>query len=187
MANQKPDLSLNRVSRLVQTKCCSGEFSPDEARAALQGMRAAVTPARRIVLPSRFPLPLSVASQSPGYVSTCCNAYKLPGQKYGMPSGYAAVAVAAAAKLWIQHRYKEVQLKMRHACRSAALRLRSAVAARPNARSATSLLFMGILALTLGVHSENAPALYRTQPGVGSESGVLQQVLQWFSPKRSPE
>jgi EAL domain-containing protein (putative c-di-GMP-specific phosphodiesterase class I) len=37
--------------------------------------------------------------------------------------------------------------------------------------------------LTLGVHSENASALYRTQPGAGSESGVLQQVLQWFSPK----
>ena len=81
------------------------------------------------------------------------------------------------------HRYKEVPLKMRHVCQSVALRLRGAVAARPNTRCATSLLFMGFLALTLGVHSENAPALRRTQPGAGSESGVLQQVLQWFSPK----
>ncbi|MDN7184564.1 EAL domain-containing protein [Caballeronia sp. SEWSISQ10-4 2] len=42
---------------------------------------------------------------------------------------------------------------------------------------------MGFLALTLGVYSANAPALYRTRSGAGSESGVLQQVLQWFSSK----
>jgi c-di-GMP phosphodiesterase len=90
---------------------------------------------------------------------------------------------AAVAKLWTWHGYREVPLEMRHACQSIALRRRSAVATRPNARCANSLLFIGILAWTLGVHSENAPALYATQPRAGSESGVLQQVLQWFSPK----
>jgi hypothetical protein len=187
MANQKRELSLNRVSKLGQAKRCGGEFSHGEARAALRGMCAAVTLPRRIDLPSRFPRPLDMASQLFGYVSTCCNVYKLAGRKHRIPREFAAIRFAAAAKLLTCHRYKEVPLKMRQACESVTLRLRSAVAARPNARSATSLLFMGILALTLGVHSENAPALYRTQPGVGSESGVLQQVLQWFSPKRSPE
>src|SRR5260370_11918945 len=170
--NQKRELSVNRVSRLGHAQRCGGEYSPGEVRAASQCTRAAVTLVRRIDLPSRFPTPSGVASRSPGYVSTWGNAYKLPGQKYRMPRGYAAVRLAAA----------KVPLKMRHACQSVALRRRGAVAARPNAHCATSLLFMGVLALTLGVHSENAPALYRTQPGAGSESGVLQRVLQWFSP-----
>jgi hypothetical protein len=74
MANQKRELSLNRVSKLGQAKRCGGEFSPGEARTALQGMRAAVTLVRRIDLPSRFPLRLRVASRPLGYVSACCNA-----------------------------------------------------------------------------------------------------------------
>jgi c-di-GMP phosphodiesterase len=66
---------------------------------------------------------------------------------------------------------------------SVALGLFGTVTARSNARCAASLLPMGFLALTLSVYSANAPALYRTQPGAGFESGVLQQVLQWFGPK----
>lgn len=71
----------------------------------------------------------------------------------------------------------------RAAWQSVALGLFGTVAARPNARCTASLLSMGFLVLTLGVYSANAPALYRTRPGAGSESGVLQQVLQWFSSK----
>ncbi|MEA3102750.1 MAG: c-di-GMP phosphodiesterase [Caballeronia mineralivorans] len=71
----------------------------------------------------------------------------------------------------------------RTAWQSVALGLFGTVAARPNARCSASLLSMGFLVLTLGVYSANAPALYRTRPGAGSESGVLQQVLQWFSSK----
>jgi hypothetical protein len=145
MANQKSELSLNRVSRLGQAKRCGGKFSPGEARAASQCARAAVSLVRRIDLPSRFPLPLGAASRLSGYVSTFCNAYKLPCQKYRMPRGCAAVRLATADKLWTWHRYKEVPLKMRHVCQSVVLRLRGAVAARPNARCATSLLFMGFL------------------------------------------
>ena len=57
------------------------------------------------------------------------------------------------------------------------------VPARLNARRTASLLFIGFFALTLGVYSANAPAVYRTRLAAGSESGVLQQVLQWFSSK----
>jgi len=72
---------------------------------------------------------------------------------------------------------------MRHACQSIGFQIFGAVATRSNARWANSLLFLAFLALPLGVHGANAEALYQTQPGAGFESGVLQQVLQWFGPK----
>lgn len=134
MADQKRELSLNRVSRLGQAKRRDGKFSPGKARTASQCARA-------------------------------------------------AVRLAEADKRWTWHWYKEVSLNMRHVCQSATLWLFCAVAARPNARCAASLLFMGFLALPLGVHGANTPVLYRTRSGAGSESGVLQQVLQWFGPK----
>jgi hypothetical protein len=43
MANQKRELSLNRVSRFGQAKRPGGKFSPGKARTASQCARAAVS------------------------------------------------------------------------------------------------------------------------------------------------